>query len=331
MSLELIERAKAGDEDAFRELVEPYRRELHVHCYRILGSVQDAEDALQETLLAAWRGLAGFEQRASVRTWLYSVATNRALNMLRSAKRRPQVKLPPPMPPEPTQLVEPLWIEPYPDVLLENERESTSTPGPEARYETKEAISLAFITALQLLPARQRAVLILRDVLGFRAAEVAEMLDSSVESVTSALKRARETLESRPHVKPPPQPDSPVERELVGRFAAAFEANDVDAIVALLTDDVRVSMPPLPLEYIGRDDVARFCAFLVARPGGRRIVQTKANGQPALVVYSRDATSDVFRATSLLVVTLAGQRIAAFTRFDPSVLEHFALPRILPT
>ncbi|MGH2660904.1 MAG: RNA polymerase subunit sigma-70 [Actinomycetota bacterium] len=262
-----------------------------------------AEDALQETLLAAWRGLGAFERRASVRTWLYSVATSRALNMLRAAKRRPQVELPLPdvSLPEPTRLAEPLWLEPYPDVLIENELESP--PGPEARYETKEAISLAFVTALQLLPARQRAVLILRDVLGFRASEVARMLDSSVESVTSALKRARATLESRPHAEPPPQPDSPTERQLVGRLAAAFEASDVDAIVALLADDVRLSMPPLPLEDIGRDDAARFYAVVAARPGRRRIIQTRANGQPALAFYSRDATGDVFRATSLLVVT----------------------------
>jgi RNA polymerase sigma-70 factor, ECF subfamily len=330
VSTELIERARTGDQYAFRELVEPYRRELHVHCYRILGSVQDAEDALQETLLAAWRGIAGFERRASVRTWLYSVATNRALNMLRAAKRRPQVELPLPdvKLPQPTRLGEPLWIEPYPDVLIENELESL--PGPEARYETKEAISLAFVTALQLLPARQRAVLILRDVLGFRAAEVAQMLDSSVESVTSALKRARATLDSGPRAEPPPEPGSPAEHELVERLAAAWEASDVNAIVALLADDVRLSMPPLPLEYIGRNDAARFYAIVVARPGARRVVQTKANGQPALAVYSRDATGNVFRATSLLVVTLAGARIAAITRFDPSVLQHFGLPRILP-
>ncbi|MGA9160636.1 MAG: sigma-70 family RNA polymerase sigma factor, partial [Actinomycetota bacterium] len=185
MSTELIERARTGDQDAFRELVEPHRRELHVHCYRILGSVQDAEDALQETLFAAWRGLEDFERRASVRTWLYEVATSLALNTLRAARRRPHVELPFPEAqlPEPTGRVEPVWLEPYPDVLIENELEGPR--GPEARYETKEAISLAFITALQLLPARQRAVLILRDVLGFRAAEVAEMLDSSVESVTA--------------------------------------------------------------------------------------------------------------------------------------------------
>ena len=330
MSTQLIALAKAGDQNAFRELVEPYRAELHVHCYRILGSVQDAEDALQETLIAAWRGLAGFEERASVRTWLYSVATNRALNMLRAARRRPQVEMPPDVSlPEPTRNAAPLWLEPYPDVLFASE---PPIAGPEARYEAKEAISLAFVTALQLLPARQRAVLILRDVLGFRAAEVAEMLDSSMESVTSALKRARATLESRPRAggEAPPHADSPAERELVDRLAAAFEANDVDGIVALLTDDVRLTMPPLPLEYVGLEDAHRFYSIVAARPGRRRLVPTRANGQPALAFYSRDPTGDVFRATSLMVVTLAGSRITALTRFDPSVLRHFELPRILP-
>jgi RNA polymerase sigma-70 factor (ECF subfamily) len=170
----------------------------------------------------------------------------------------------------------------------------------------------------------------LRDVLGFRAAEVAQILDTSVESVTSALKRARAKLATRlPHAEPPPQLDSTAER-LVGRLAAAFETNDVDAIVTLLADDVQLSMPPLPLEYIGRDDAARFYANVVTRPGRRRVVQTKANGQPALAVYTQDATGDAFRATSLLVVTIAGQRIAAITRFDPSVLHPFGLPQILP-
>lgn len=332
MSTELVELAKTGDEAAFRELVEPFRSELHAHCYRILGSVQDAEDALQETLLAAWRGLADFEQRASVRTWLYTVATNRALNMLRAAKRRPTVEfwMPEAELPEPTRRTDPLWVEPYPDVLFEDELRSS--PRPEARYETKEAISLAFVTALQLLPTRQRAVLILRDVLGFRAAEVARMLDSSVESVTSALKRARATLEGRPrHVEPPPQPDSPEERRLVGQLTAALEASDVDALVALLTDDVRLSMPPFPLEYIGRDAAARFYAIVVGARHGRRIVQTRANGQPALAVYTLDVTANAFRATSLLVITLSGRQVAEITRFDAGVLQHFGLPRILPS
>jgi RNA polymerase sigma factor (sigma-70 family) len=191
---ELIDRARAGDALAFASLVDPYRRELHVHCYRILGSVQDAEDALQETLLAAWRDLDGFEGRSSFRTWLYRLATNRCLNALRSARRRPQTDWPPPgiHPPAATRLGEVTWLEPYPDVLLEELTDRA--PGPEARYEAREAISLAFVTAVQLLPARQRAALILRDVLGFAAREVAGMLDASEESVTSALKRARAAL-----------------------------------------------------------------------------------------------------------------------------------------
>jgi RNA polymerase sigma-70 factor (TIGR02960 family) len=331
VSADLIELARDGDQEAFRELVEPYRAELHVHCYRILGSVQDAEDALQETLLAAWRGLGGFEERASLRTWLYSVATNRALNLLRAVRRRPQTEMPPNVSlPEPTGNAEPLWLEPYPDVMVGNEL--AVAPGPEARYEAKEAISLAFVTALQLLPARQRAVLILRDVLGFRGVEVAEMLDSTVESVTSALKRARATLESRPpsETDAPPQPHSPAERELVERLAAAFEENDVDGIITLLADDVRLTMPPLPIEYIGLEDARRFYAIVAARPGRRRLVPTRANGQPALAFYSRDPSGDVFHATSLMVVTLAGPRITALTRFDATVLRHFGLPRILP-
>jgi RNA polymerase sigma-70 factor, ECF subfamily len=331
VSIELVELARAGDEAAFRKLVEPYRPELHAHCYRILGSVQDAEDALQETLLAAWRGLAGFEQRATIRTWLYSIATNRALNILRAAKRRPTVELwmPEAELPEPTRRADPLWLEPYPDVLFRDEL--GGPPGPEARYEAKEAISLAFVAALQMLPARQRAVLILRDVLGFRAAEVAGMLDASVESVTSALKRARATMEGRPRHGEPPLPDSPEERRLVDQLTAAFETSDVDALVALLADDVRLSMPPFPLEYIGREDAARFYAIAVGARQGRRVVQTRANGQPALAVYTRDVTADVFRATSLLVITLAGRQVAEITRFDTGVLQHFGLPRILPS
>ena len=329
MNVELVARARDGDQDAFSELVEPYRAELHLHCYRILGSIQDAEDALQEALLAAWRGLGGYEERASVRTWLYSIATNRALNVLRAAKRRPQVEMPPDVSlPEPTRTAEPLWLDPYPDVLIESEL--AEPPGPEARYETKEAISLAFVTALQLLPARQRAVLILRDVLGFRAAEVAEMLDTSLDSVTSALKRARVTLEHRPRAEAPPAPASQAERQLVEGLAAAFEENDVNGIVALLADDVRLTMPPLPLEFIGRQEAKRFYAIVAARPGRRRLVPTRANGQPALAFYSRDPTGGVFRATSLMVVTLEGRGVTALTRFDPSVLSHFGLPRILP-
>jgi RNA polymerase sigma-70 factor (TIGR02960 family) len=216
---ELISRAAAGDEEAFRKLVDPYRRELHVHCYRILGSTEDAEDALQETLLAAWQGLARFEQRASIRTWLYRVATNRCPNALRSASRRPRMDKPLDADlPEPTRLSEVVWLDPYPDVLLEGL--PGTPPGPDARYEAREAISLAFVTALQLLPPRQRAVLILRDVLGYRAAEVARILDSTTESVTSALKRARATLERQTPPAGGREPPHPV----LARRAAARRA-----------------------------------------------------------------------------------------------------------
>jgi RNA polymerase sigma-70 factor (TIGR02960 family) len=329
VSTDLVELAKAGDEAAFRELVEPYRSELHAHCYRILGSVQDAEDAVQETLLAAWRGLASFKQRASLRTWLYSVATNRALDMLRAARRRPHLELwmPEAELPEPTRRPDPIWLEPYPSVLIGDDM--AGPPGPEARYEAKEAISLAFVTALQLLPARQRAVLILRDVLGFHAAEVAGMLDSSVESVTSALKRARATLER--HVRddePPPEPDSPEERRLVGRLTTAFETSDVDGLVALLTDDVRLAMPPFAFEYIGRDAATRFYSVALPRRD-RRVVPTRANGQPALAVYTADESGEAFLATSVLVVTLTGEQVAEIIRFDAWVLQHFGLPAIL--
>src|SRR5579859_1941211 len=190
-----MRRARAGDGEAFGELTEPYRRELQVHCYRMLGSVQDAEDALQETLLAAWQGLGGFEARASIRTWLYRIATNRCLNALRSARRRPAKEwdVPGVVPPKPTRLGEVVWIEPFPDALLEGAIEVPL--GPEARYQQTESISLAFVTAIQVLPPRQLAVLILRDALGFHANEVAGMLDSTVQSVNSALKRARASLQ----------------------------------------------------------------------------------------------------------------------------------------
>ena len=257
---DLISRARAGNGDAFRELTEPYRRELLVHCYRMLGSFQDAEDALQDTLLTAWQGLGGFEGRASLRTWLYRIATNRCLNARRSASRRPAKEwdVPKVQPPEPTRLGEVVWLEPFPDALLEG---AIDMPlGPDARYEQTESISLAFVTALQVLPPRQLAVLILRDVLGFHAGEVADMLDSTVESVNSALKRARASLQRRRSPtadrEPPPASDSPAEDAIVAKFVRAYESADLDALVALLTDDVFISMPPMPFEYEGRDIVA---------------------------------------------------------------------------
>jgi RNA polymerase sigma-70 factor (TIGR02960 family) len=319
VTADLLTRARAGDGDAFRELTAPHRRELQVHCYRMLGSLQDAEDVLQDTLLAAWQGLGGFEGRASIRTWLYRIATNRCLNALRSANRRParEWNIPDVEPPEPTRLGEVGWLEPYPDALLE---------GPEAHYERTEAISLAFVTALQMLPARQRAVLILREVLGYRAAEVAGMLDATVESVNSALKRARATLQ-RPTREPAPIPGSPAEQSLVAQFVRAYESGHVDALVALLTADAGLSMPPIPFEYHGRAAVARFYTEVAMRQGRTfDTVPTRANGQPAFGVYLRGPSR---RGIGLDVLTLAGDRICAITHFDETVLPSFGLPRSL--
>jgi len=335
VTTDLISRAQGGDEQAFGQLIDPYRRELQMHCYRILGSVHDAEDALQETLLAAWQGLGGFEGRASIRTWLYRVATSRCLLALRSARRRPQTDWPPPglALPEPTRLGEVVWLEPYPDILLAGLADHS--PGPEARYEATEAISLAFITALQLLPPRQRAVLILRDVLGFHASEVAQILDSTEESVTSALKRARAALQRRlpssAEREPPPPPGSAAERELVERLTRAYENSDVDDLVALLTDDVLMTMPPIPLEYQGRELVIKFLtAAVFPQDTIFHMVTTRANGQPAFGVYHRKPAATVAHANGLLVFTLTGGQISAITRFDTSVLPQFGLPSTLP-
>jgi RNA polymerase sigma-70 factor (TIGR02960 family) len=332
VTADLISRARAGDGEAFRELTEPYHRELQVHCYRMLGSLQDAEDALQDTLLAAWQGLGGYEGRASLRTWLYRIATNRCLNARRSASRRPAKEwdVPKVEPPEPTRLGEVVWLEPLPDSLLDG---AIGGPlGPEARYEQTESISLAFVTALQVLPPRQLAVLILRDVLGLRANEVADMLDSTVDSVNSALKRARASLQRRRHQAgdpAAPTSGSSSEQAIVAKFVSAYESADLDALVALLTDDVFVSMPPMPFEYEGRDIVARFCASIL--DSGRRfdLVPTRANGQPAFGAYLRgpDGTR---HGVGLLVLTLSGDRICAMTRFENTVLPWFGLPRSLP-
>jgi RNA polymerase sigma-70 factor (TIGR02960 family) len=327
--------ARAGDDQAFAELIEPHVRELQVHCYRILGSAHDAEDALQEALLSAWRGLAGFEERASLRSWLYRVTTNCCLQTLRTQRSRSRAE-PAALdidPPEPTRHGEVWWLEPYPDVLLEGLIDQA--PGPEARYEAREAISLAFVTAVQLLPPRQRAVLILRDVLGFRAREVAGMLDTSDESVTSALKRARgalrDRLPPRGSREPAPPPNSAAERATAEQLTRAYEAGDLDAIVRLLTDDVRLTMPPLPLEYHGRASAARFLKIVSLRAGRTfRLVPTRANGQPAFGFYVHSAHGEVGRATGLLVLTLSGDQISAMTHFDNSVLPAFGLPRMLP-
>jgi RNA polymerase sigma-70 factor (ECF subfamily) len=344
---ELLARAQAGDGDAFREVTEPFRREIHVHCYRILGSVQDAEDALQETMVAAWRGIDRFEGRSSLRAWLYRIATNQCLNSLRGAVRRaPQSRqgsgglgqlgaagqLPPL--PEPATDDEPLWLQPYPDVLLD-ELPDTS-PGPAARYEARESISLAFITALQHLPPRQRATLVLRDALGFRAAETADILGCSLDAVNGSLKRARASLAQRlpaGGLSQAPLPGSGTERELLARFTDAFEHGDVAALVAMLTDDTWLTMPPLPFGYRGRDAAAHLLSVVSFRGGSRRfrLVAARANGQPAFGCYITDAPAPIAHAHGLMMLTLAGDRIAGVTRFlDNSLLAGFGLPRTLP-
>ena len=326
-----LARARAGDEAAFRELTDPHRRELQLHCYRMLGSVQDAEDIVQETLLSAWRNLEAFEGRASVRSWLYRIATNRSLDMLRARSRRPREVQAMDDPPAPTRRTEPLWLEPYPDVLLEGIPERD--PGPAARYEARESVELAFIVALQQLPPRQRAALVLRDVLGFRTTEIAEMLDTGELSITGALQRARATLQERLPAadrERAPLPNSVGERELVGRFADAFESGDVDELVSLLTDDALLTMPPLPLEYQGHEAIAAFLRYRAPLRGARmHVVPTRANTQPALGCYLEDAHAAIARPFGLIVLTLEGDRISAVTRFDASVFPYFGLPPTL--
>jgi RNA polymerase sigma-70 factor (TIGR02960 family) len=351
--MDVLERARAGDAEAFRELVRPHERELRVHCYRMLGSLADAEDALQDTLLSAWQGLASFEGRASLRTWLYRVATSRCLDALRAGRRRPvtapagsgvDAAMADLVPPPPTRLGEVTWLEPYPDDLLSGLPDAA--PGPEARYELTESVSLAFIIAVQLLPPRQRAVLILRDVLGFRASEVAGILGTTEESVTSALKRARATLAKREPGAAAAAPGgagsravgSQAESRLVRELTAAFAAADVAAVVALLTDDAWFTMPPLPLEYQGRDLAGEFLAATALRPGwvpALVAAGTRANGgQPAFGFYARNEATGESYTVGLLVLTLAdsaaddatGARISAMTRFDVGLLGRFGLP-----
>jgi RNA polymerase sigma-70 factor (ECF subfamily) len=329
-----LARARAGDEAAFAALTDPYRRELQLHCYRMLSSLHDAEDALQETLVAAWRGLEGYAGRASLRTWLYRIATNRCLNAIRDGGRRPAPASLPFVPPTPTRMGEVAWLEPYPDVLLDGLPDAS--PGPDARYEIREAVGLAFISGLARLPARQRAVLVLRDVLGYRAAEVADLLETSEATVNSALQRARASLADRdaPARERALAPDSPRERELAETFADAFERGDTDRVVELLTDDAWVKMPPEPYEYQGRAAIAGFLRHAGARVReGRiiRLVATRANGGPAFAQYIQEPGEAVAALSGLLVLQLAGDRIAELTRFALSNLPaQFELAPTLP-
>ena len=323
MTQATLARAQAGDGEAFRELIGPFRRELQAHCYRILGSAEDAEDVLQEALLAAWRSIGRFDGQ-SLRAWLYRIATNRCLNYLRGESRRPQPAGLPDHGAGATGSGEPWWLQPYPDDL------GDLTPGPEARYDARESIALSFVAGLQHLPPQQRAVLVLRDVLGFRAAEAADILRTSQAAVNSALIRARAGLRPDGDPHDVPIPKSPAEAAVVDRFVSAFERFDLDELVALLTDDARLTMPPEPAEHLGPQPIA---GFLVGSHRGQdvRLLPTRANGQPALVLYLPDPSAPIWRASGLIVLTLRGNQIRALTRFgNLGLLARFGFPRTLP-
>jgi RNA polymerase sigma-70 factor (ECF subfamily) len=327
--LELLTAARDGDRDAFGRLVEPYRRELHTHCYRMLGSYADAEDALQETLLRAWRGLPRFEGRSSLRSWLYRIASNTSL---RAIERRPKRVLPidyaPAADPHdvlPDPVNEPVWLEPYPDAALGPE----AVAGPDARYEQHEGIELAFIAALQHLPARQRAVLILRDVLGFSARETAAVLETTPVSVDSALQRAHKTVDERLPTQTQQQTLRLIADDelstLVERYLAAWERNDVDAVVALLAEDARIAMPPLPSWYTGSEQITAFLRlYPLAKSNRWRMLPTSANGQPALAGYLWDDDAKAFVPNCLTVLTLHENQIEEITAFlTPALFSHF--------
>ena len=329
---ELLDAARGGDEDAFRRIVEEHRSGLHAHCYRMLGSLHDAEDALQEALLRAWRGLPKFQGRSSLRTWLYSIATNACLDAI---ARRPKRVLPVDYGPatEPgvdvgEPLVESVWIEPYPDERLGLD---DGYAAPEARYEQREAVELAFVAALQHLPATQRAVLIMREVLGFSAHEVSESLETTVASVNSSLQRARKAVGERI----PEQSQQETlrslgderARELVAAYIDAWERGDVDAVRKLLADDATFSMPPWSQWWHGGDVVAGFARDAMEFCAEARAVPTRANGQLAIAYYSRDAETGRYKATAIDVVTLEGSLIKDITAFIlPELFAHFGLP-----
>jgi RNA polymerase sigma-70 factor (TIGR02960 family) len=324
----ILARARAGDGEAFRELVGPYRAELLAHSYRTLGSFHDAEDVLQEALLAAWRGIGQFDGR-SLRAWLYRITTNRCLNLLRGESRRPQAARPPEQGTGGTRAArsdDPWWLEPIPDVLLDE-----VTPGPEARYDARESIALSFVAGLQHLPPQQRAVLVLRDVLGFPAAEVAEILDTTTVAVNSGLIRARAGLRPDRDLHDVPLPKSPAEATVVARFVDALERFDLELLVALLTEDARFTMPPEPVEFRGPQAITGFFRELPFWGEELKVVLTRANNQPAVVYYLPDPCAPIWRAGSILVLALRGDRVCALTRFgDHGVLARFGLPRTLP-
>jgi RNA polymerase sigma-70 factor, ECF subfamily len=334
---ELLEVARGGDQDAFGRLVGPYRDQLYAHCYRMLGSTADADDALQETLLRAWRALPGFQGRSSVRTWLYKIATNACL---RAIERRPRRVLPldygpaaDPHDPPAEPVTEPVWLEPYPDARLGL---GSGLASPEARYEQREGVELAFVAALQHLPARQRAVLILRDVLGFSARETATALDTTPIAVDSALQRAHKTVDQR---LPEPSQQATLRslsdqalRRLVQRYVTAWERNDVDAVVAMLAEDAKLAMPPLPAWYHGRDQVANFLRGGPLAGSTRwRLIPARASGQLAFGLYGWDDRTQTFTPSAIDVLSLRGTQIQQITAFlTPDAFGTLHLPAALP-
>lgn len=339
----LLAAARDGDAEKFSELTEPYRRELQVHCYRILGSLHEAEDMVQETMLKAWKRLDTFEGRASFRAWLYKIATNTCLDYLdqqRSRRFLPNISLPSSdpqngiLPPAP----EMIWLEPFPDEWVGD----PSVTNPEARYTDTESISLSFLTALQVLPPRQRAVLILRDVLDFSAAETAEVLEMTVSSANSALHRARTTLSQRYHAQHLERSaSSPTDERiqwLLDHFVRAWEDADVDGLVALLKEEAILAMPPSPSWYQGRDAIGLFVAATIFADGGMfsgkarhrwRLLPTGANASPAYAIYQRDANNN-YQAFGILLLTHEEHRLTQIISFiDPSLPPYFGLPAAL--
>jgi len=329
VTLSTLDRARSGSEQAFRELVDPCRRELHLHCYRMLGSTVDAEDILQETLLAAWRGLEGFAGRSSIRAWLYRIATNRCLNAIRDARRRaPAAPVPPFDPPSPSRRSDVTWLQPYPDTLLERAAQQAS--GPAARYLAREAVELAFVAALQELPPRQVAALLLCDVVGFSTGEVGPMLNTTPSAVKGALQRARASvaqLRTSPGGTHRPA-DVTQERDVARRFALAFTDDDIDGVIELLTDDAWLAMPPAPHEYHGAAAIRAFLSRSATWRAGRplRLVPTGANAQPAFGCYLADHHGAPARFTGVIVLTLRDSGIAGVTRFlDSDLSQEFGM------
>ncbi|HUC66366.1 MAG TPA: sigma-70 family RNA polymerase sigma factor [Stellaceae bacterium] len=333
------EHASERANQAFERLAEPLRRELKLHCYRMLGSLHEAEDLVQETYLRAWRSFDRFEGSGSFRAWLYRIATNACLNALagrKSARRLlPDQRAPASAEmPDGTPATDVAWLEPYPDSDLEGIADDA--PSPELRYASREAVQLAFVAAIQQLPARQRAALLLCDVLGWAAAEAATLLGGSTTSINSALQRARETLAKRyPEGRPPlASPLNPAQQSLLGRYVQAWEGLDLDDFVALLKEDATYTMPPVPQWYAGRQAIRAFFDWVWKAYGGFRLIPTAANRQPAFAAYSRTGADASWTAHSIHVLTLEHDMISRLTFFvkptGPRLFHAFGLPLILP-